>query len=144
MKPPKSSALWQWKIVEDTDRELAVLSSGHPHQSFSSYSRSSAEPWTVKWCCCRLKVFALRHGGRNYCRCGYPIKRSAIYVSPVVQALWPIGVIIAIIGLVYAVTTPMMNWDSKPPDCDNIVLACLHKGEAPICDNILLACAEGG
>ncbi len=157
MKPRRGSALWRWKVVDESARKLvqelekpvpssgALLRAGHPGQAAHRFGRSASEQWNVKWCGCRLKVFALKYEGRHYCRCGYPIKSYAIYdMSPLMQALWPIAVILAAIGLVYAVTAPVMNWDGKPADCDNIVLACPDNGKAPTCDDIVVACPKGG
>ena len=97
----------------------------------------------MNWCCCRFKVFALEYEGRHYCRCGYPIKSYAIYdMSPLAQAVWPIAVILAAVGLAYAVTPVAMRQEGKPPDCDNIVLACPDNGKPPTCDNIVVACQK--
>jgi len=84
--------------------------------------------WNVKWCCCRFKVFALECEGQHYCRCGYPIKSYAFCdVSPAMQALLPIIVVMAATGLLYALTAPAINWD-KAPVCDGIIVACLEGG----------------
>jgi hypothetical protein len=157
VKPLWGSALGRSKVVEDSARNLAqrldkpvhdtgaVLRSGHSDHPSNRFGRSASEPWNVKWCRCRFKVFALEYEGRHYCRCGYPIKRYAIYdMSPPMQALWPIGVILGIIGLVYVVSAPLMHWDNKSADCDNIVLACPDNGKPPTCDDIVVACSKGG
>jgi hypothetical protein len=75
-------------------------------------------------------VFALECEGQHYCRCGYPIKSYAFYdISPVKQALLPIVVVLATIGLLYALTAPVMNWDwDKPPVCDDIIVMCPKGG----------------
>ena len=65
-------------------------------------------------------------------------------MSPLMQALWPIPAILALIGLVYAVTAPLMHWDSRSADCDNIVLMCPDNEKPPSCDDIVVACPKGG
>lgn len=156
-KPRRGLAPWRRKTVQDSTRNLAqtlekpvhdtgvVRPAWHSDQAFDRFGLSASEPWTVTWCRCRLKVFALEHEGRHYCRCGYPIKRYAIYdMSPVMQALWPIPAILALIGLVYAVTAPLMHWDNRSVDCDNIVLMCPDNEKPPSCDDIVVACPKGG
>jgi hypothetical protein len=136
------------RVVDDSARKLAqklALRSGHSDQSSSRFGRSAAEPWGVKWCGCRFKVFALEYQGQHYCSCGYPIKSYAIYgMSPLMQALWPIAVILAVIGLVYVLTAPVMNWDGKPPDCNDVMVACPERKPPIICDNVQVACPKGG
>ena len=92
--------------------------------------RGAAQSSSVKWCCCRFKVYALECEGQHYCRCGYPIKSYAFYdISPAMQALLPIVVVVAAIGLFYALTAPVMNWDwDKLPVCDNIIMMCPKGG----------------
>ena len=79
----------------------------------------------MKWCCCRCKVFALNNDGQHYCRCGYPIKSYAFYdMSPTMQALLPIAVVLAAIGLFNLLMIPVMNWHDTRLICDYIMLAC--------------------
>jgi hypothetical protein len=95
-----------------------------PDQS-SDCSTERAGSCSVKWCCCRFKVFALECDGQHYCRCGYPIKRYALYdTSPAMQALLPIVVVLAVIGLLHLLIAPVMDWDGTRHICDNIVVAC--------------------
>jgi hypothetical protein len=137
-----ASALRREKAVEDAAHTLrveldpvgakigaAMARTGQhcaqPDQS-SDFSHERASG-SAKWCCCRFKVFALECEGQHYCRCGYPIKSYAFYdMSPAMQALSPIVVVLAAIGLLYALTAPVMNWDT--PVCDDTIVACLEGG----------------
>ncbi len=137
MKPGWTWSLRPRKAVEDAGHDLAAERNGvgarqqgtQPNQSSAYLGRRAAGSWSVKWCGCRLKVFELEYDGQHYCRCGYPIKRYSIYdMSPTAQALWPIAVVLALIGLLYALTAPAMHWEGKRPICDDIVLACPKGG----------------
>jgi hypothetical protein len=137
MKPRRTLALRPWKIVEDSAWTLA--------QKLDKPDPNRRVAFGVKWCCCRFKVFGLEHGGRHYCRCGYPIKSYAIYdMSPLMQALWPISVILGAVSLAYAVTPAAMRQEGRPPDCDNIVLACPNNGKPLTCEDIVVTCFRGG
>jgi hypothetical protein len=140
-----ASALRREKAVEDAAHTLRVeldqvgtkIGAATPRtsqhcaqadQSSDCSNARSAGSWSVKSCCCRFKVFALECEGQHYCRCGYPIKSYAFYdISPAMQALLPIIVVLAAIGLLYALTAPVMNWD-KAPVCDDTIVACLEGG----------------
>jgi hypothetical protein len=139
------SAVGREKAVEDTAHKLREeldqvgakigiatpktgQQSAQPDQSSDCSVSRAAGSGSIKWCCCRFKVFALECEGQHYCRCGYPIKSYAFYdISPAMQALLPIVVVLAAIGLLYALTAPAMNWD-KPPVCDNIIVMCPKGG----------------
>jgi len=138
-----ASALGRDKAVEDAARTLrdgldqvgAKIGAAtprtkcaQPDQSSDCSDAQAAGSWNVKWCCCRFKVFALDCEGQHYCRCGYPIKSYTFYdMSPAMQALLPIVVVLAAVGLMYVLTAPIMNWD-KAPVCDGIIVACLEGG----------------
>ena len=130
MKPRRALALRPWKIVKESAWKLA--------KKFDKPDPNSTAAFGVKWCCCPFKVFELEYEDRHYCRCGYPIKSYAIYdMSPLMQAVWPIAVILAAVGLAYTVTPVTMRQEGKPPDCDNIVLACPDTGKPLTCDDIV-------
>jgi|SRR5262245_41519983 len=140
-----ASALGREKAVEDATHTLCVeldrvrakigaatartgQHCAQPDQSSDCSDARTAGSWSVKSCCCRFKVFALECEGQHYCRCGNPIKSYAFYdMSPAMQALSPIIVVLAAIGLLYALTAPIMNWD-KAPVCENVIVACLEGG----------------
>jgi hypothetical protein len=141
MKPHWASALGRWKAVEDAAHKLreeldkvanigaATRTTGQqraqPDQSSDCFGPRAAGSSSVKWCCCRCKVFALNNDGQHYCRCGYPIKSYAFYdMSPTMQALLPIAVVLAAIGLFNLLMIPVMNWHDTRLICDDIMLAC--------------------
>jgi hypothetical protein len=139
MKPRWPSMLGRRKAVEDAAHKLReeldkVANTGapttsqqraQPDQSSDCFGPRAAGSSSEKWCCCRFKIFVLDCDGQHYCRCGYPIKSYAFYdMSPTMQALLPIVVVLAVIGLLHLLLAPVMDWGGTRRICDNIVLVC--------------------